>query len=175
MLKQLPIRKDYLLIAATIILFLLCYQLAFRKTLEAWQTNRQLKTQLAQAADLSYQPAYLQRKNHNLDKIIAFYKTDTAAFRSNSISAIASIAEKEQVKLSEVPVQNPLYRADEFTIQKLRFEGGFFPLIKVLDQLQALRDIGIIRSVAFKTTETRSATAPAKKLTLEVYLETVNR
>jgi hypothetical protein len=175
MLKQLPIKKDYLLIAATVLLLLLCYQLDFKKTLEAWQTNRQLKAELAQAADLSYQPAYLERKNNNLARIIARYKTDTAVFRSNSISTIASIAEKEQVKLSEVPLQNPLFRSGQFTIQKLSFEGGFFPLVKVLSQLQSLKDIGIVRSVDFKTTKTRSATAPPKKLTLEVYLETVNR
>jgi DNA polymerase III delta prime subunit len=174
MLNQLPIKKDYLLIAATIIFLLLCYQLAFKKTLEAWQTNKQLKAQIGRAADLSYQPAYVQRKNNNLNKIISLYKIDTTAFRSSIVSTIASIAEKEQVKLSEVPVQNPLYHTDHFIIQKLNFEGSFFALAKVLNRLQALKGIGIVRSADYKTTEVRSGSNPAKKLTLEVYLETVN-
>lgn len=174
MLNQLPIKKEYLLVAATALLLLICYQLAFKRTLEAWQTNRQLKAQLAQAADLSYQPAYLERKNNNLARIIDCYQADTAAFRSNSISTIASIAEKEQVKLSEVPVQNPLYHTDRFIIQKLNFEGNFFTLAKMLNQLQALKGIGIVRSADYKTTENRSGPGSARKLMLEVYLETVH-
>jgi hypothetical protein len=174
MINQLLIKKNYLLIAGTAIFLLLCYQLAFKKTLEAWQTNKQLQAKLAQAADLNYQPAYLERKNNNLGRIIDRYKTDTAAFRSNSISTIASIAEKEQVKLSEVPVQNPLFHSGQFTIQKLSFEGGFFALIKVVNQLQALKGIGMVRSVDFKTTETRSGSNLSKKLMVDVYLETAH-
>lgn len=172
MLKQIPIKKEYLLIAASVILLLLCYQLAFKKTLAAWQINKQLKAQLAQAADLSYQPAYLERKNKNLSKIINGYKTDTMAFRSNTISAIASIAEKEDVKLSEVPLQDPLYHTDRFIIQKLNFEGGFFALTKVLNQLQAASGIGGGRAATYRVTGLRSGADETKKLVLEVYLET---
>jgi hypothetical protein len=173
MLKQIPIKREYLLIAASIVLLLLCYQLAFKKTMEAWQINKELKAQISQAADLSFQPAYLERKNNNLSKIIALYKTDTVAFRSNTISAISSIAEKEDVKLSEVPLQDPLYHADQFIIQKLNFEGSFFALTKVLNQLQATSGIGVVRAATYKVTGTRSGVDDIKKLVLEVYLETV--
>lgn len=98
MLKQLPLKKEYLLIIATIVLLLLSYKLAFKATFEAWQINRALKTQLIQTNDLSYQPGYLERKNINLSKVINLYKADTVAFRNNSISNISVIAEKENVK-----------------------------------------------------------------------------
>lgn len=173
MLKQIPIKREYLLIAVSIVLLLLCYQLAFKKTIEAWQVNKQLKTQVAQAADLSYQPAYLERKNNNLSKIIALYKTDTIAFRSNTISVISSIAESENVKLSEVPLQDPIYHADQFIIQKLDFEGGFFALTKVLNQLQATNGVGVVRAATYKVTGTRSGVDDVRKLVLEVYLEAV--
>jgi hypothetical protein len=173
MLKQIPIKKEYLLIAAAIVLLLLSYQLAFKKTAEAWQVNKQLKAQVAQAADLSYEPAYLERKNNNLSKIIALYKTDTVTFRSNTISVISSIAEKENVKLSEVPLQDPIYHTDQFIIQKLNFEGSFFALTKVLNQLQATSGVGIVRAATYKVVGIRSGVDDVKKLVLEVYLETV--
>jgi hypothetical protein len=173
MLKQVPIKKEYLLIAAAIVLLLLCYQLAFKKTVAAWQIYKQLKAQIAQASDLSYQPAYLERKNSNLSKIIGRYKTDTVTFRSNTISAVSSIAEKENVKLSEVPLQDPIYHTDEFIIQKLNFEGGFFALTKVLNRLHATAGIGVVRSATYKVTNLRSGVLDTKKLVLEVYLETV--
>ena len=173
MLKQIPVKKEYLLIAASIILLLSCYELAFKKTIEAWQTGKQLKAQAAQAADLSYQPAYLERKNDNLSNIINRYKTDTVDFRSNLISTIASIAEKEDVKLSEVPIQDPLYHTDQFIIQKLKFEGDFFALTKMYGQLLATKGIGVPRSAVFKVLEIRSSTDNVKKLVMEVYLEAV--
>ena len=173
MLKQIPIKKEYLLIAASIVLLLLCYQLAFKKTAAAWQINKQLKAQIAQAADLSYQPAYLERKNNNLSKIISLYKTDTIAYRNNTISAISSIAEKENVKLSEVPLQDPLYHTDQFIIQKLNFEGDFFALTKVLNQLQTTSGIGIVRSATYKVMGIRPVNDEAKRLVLEVYLQIV--
>src|SRR4051812_19276275 len=136
MLKELPFKKQYLLIAGAIVLLLLSYQFAFKRTIEAWQINKNLKTQIAQSSDLSLQPAYLERKSNNLSKILNLYKTDTVAFRSNIISTISLIAEKEGVKLSDVPLQNALYRTDKYIIQKLSFEGGYFSLVKVLNALQ---------------------------------------
>jgi len=171
MLKRLLIKKEYLLILASIVLLWLSYKLAFKGTIEAWQNNRQLKTQLTRSTDLSYQPGYLERKNSNLDKILKLYKADTAAFRNNSINIISAIAEKESVKLSEVPMQDPFYHTDKFIIQKLGFEGDFFSLTKVLHQLQLTNDIGIIRSATYKMSGTNPTTQKDKKLVLEVCLE----
>jgi hypothetical protein len=173
MFQHIPVKKEYLMAAGTAILLLFCYQLAFKKTMDAWQINRQLKARVARAADLSYQPAYLERKNSNLARIVARYKTDTLAFRSSSINTIAAIAAQEQVKLSAVPVQTPFYHADQFSVQKLGFEGGFFALEKVLSQLQASNGIGMVRSADFKLVEVRAGSKPVRKLVLEVYLETV--
>ncbi|MFI5161956.1 MAG: hypothetical protein ACHQHN_11800 [Sphingobacteriales bacterium] len=173
-LDKLPIKKDYLLIAGSIFLLLIGYELAFKTTVDAWQTHKQLQAQLAQSTDLSYQPGYLERQNGNLDKIIALYKTDTTAFRSNSISAISLLAEKEQVKLNDVPVEDPVYHTARFTIQKLSFEGEFFNLLKFLGQLQKTSGIGIVRSVDFKIIGLHQGASDNKKLVLEIFLESVN-
>jgi hypothetical protein len=171
MLKQLPVKKEYLFIAAVIILLWLGYKLAFKQTLQAWQINRQLNAQLEQSANLSYQPGYLQRKNANLNKVINLYKADTATFRNNSISIISSIAEKENVKLSEVPPQDPFFNTDKFIVQKLSFEGDFFSLSQTLHDLQNVNGIGMIRSASYKLTGNGVNPNEVKKLVLEVYLE----
>ncbi|BAU54917.1 hypothetical protein [Mucilaginibacter gotjawali] len=173
MLKQLSIKREYLLVAASILLLIISYHLAFKKTIEAWQEHNRLNKELMQSAGVDLQPAYLNRKNHNIGQIINFYKTDTVAFRSSAISAIASIAEKENVKLSEVPTQDPIYHTDKFIIQKLDFEGDYFALTRMLNQLQATKGIGVCRSATFRVITTRTTVAEVKKLVLEVYLETV--
>jgi len=171
MLKQLLFKKEYLLVAASLILVLLCYQLAFKKTIEAWQLNKSLKTQLIQSTDVSYQPEYQERKNNNLEKIIKLYKVDTVDFRSNIISVISAIAAKENVKLIEVPTQELSYHTAHLIVQKLKLEGDYFSLIKALNLLQQTKGIGAVRATSFKETAPRSNNDMAKKLVVEVYLE----
>lgn len=173
-LDKLPIKKDYVLIAGSLLMLFIGYGLAFRPTITAWQMHKQLNQQLEQSSDLSYQPQALERENVNLTQILARYKIDTATFRSTSISAIALLAERNQVKLDEIPISDPLYRTENFSIQKLSFEGRFFDLLKFLVQLQQQTGIGIVRSINFKTIELRQSANSSKKLVLEVYLESIN-
>jgi hypothetical protein len=175
MLKQLPFKKEYLLAGAALVLLLVSYQLAFKKTIEAWQLNHSLKRQLAQGTDVSYQPQYQERKNANLGKIIDLYKVDTTEFRNNIINNISVIAEKESVKLTEVPTRDPLYHSAQFIIQKLDFEGDYFSLVKVLGKLKSKNGIGVIRGSIFKTTSGEPGNEKTKKLVLEIYLEIVNK
>jgi hypothetical protein len=171
MIKQLPFKKEYLLLAATMVLLLLSYQLAFKKTINAWQLNSSLKQQLTRSTDVSFQPGYQERKNANLDQIIHLYQVDTSEFRSSIISTIAEIAGKENVKLSEVPTGDPAYHTSQFIIQRLRFEGDYFLLEKVLNRLRSVPGVGIIRSAQFKSTKNEKT----KKLLLEVYFEILNK
>ena len=170
MFNKLPIEKEYLLIAATILLLVLCYQFAFKNTIAAWQTLVQLQQQVAHTNDLSVQPDYLKRKNLNLDKILDQYRVDTVEFRSNSISKIAIIAEKENVKLSEIPLSDPVFHTDKFIIQKFDLEGDYFSLTKALNSIRSTNGIGMIRSVTYKLVRGR-AIGDDKKLIAEVYLE----
>ncbi len=171
MFKQLPFKKEYLLVAGSVILVVISYQLAFKRTIEAWQLHGRLKKELELAAGVVNQPAYLERKNYNLGQIINLYKTDTTTFRSNTISAIASIAEKENVKLSEVPTQDPIYHSDSFLVEKLDFEGDFFALCKVFDRLESEKNIGVPRSALFKVVRFKPGEESSRKLVMEIYFE----
>src|SRR5665213_1775802 len=114
MLKELPFKKEYLFGASAIIALLISYQLAFKRTIEAWHIHTGLEKQLAQSSEVAYQPGYLERKDNKLDKIINLYKADTLDFRSNIIGVISSIAERENVKLTEVPTKDPQYHTGQF-------------------------------------------------------------
>ncbi|MBB6126362.1 hypothetical protein [Mucilaginibacter lappiensis] len=170
MLKWWPLKKDYLLMAATVMILLICYQFAFKSTIAAWNFNRQMKEQLQQAGDITYQPGYLDRKSKNQERILALYRSDTALFRSNTISAIAVLAEKNRVKLAEVPAQDLVYHTEVAIIQKLNFEGDFFALNGFLNQLESAERLGVVRAVEFKLAR-KEADPVAKKLVMGVYME----
>ncbi len=173
MLKKIPVKNEYLLIAATILLLFVSYQLAFKKTIEAWKLNSSLEKKLSQSNDIAIQPDYLERKNKNLDKLIGLYKADTTALRNNLINVVSLLADKENVKLSEVPMQDIANISDHYIIERLQFEGDYFSLMKLSDRLQQENDIGMIRSESLKVTEVNTSSSKVKKLGLEVMLEMV--
>jgi hypothetical protein len=67
-------------------------------------------------------------------------------------------------------LQDPLYHRDKFIIQKLDFEGSFFALTKVFNQLQATNGIGVVRAASYRVISLRSGNDDVKKLVLDVYL-----
>lgn len=151
------------------------YSLAFKKTLNAFQTHQQLKSKLSEVSDLSYQPDYLERKNKNLDLILKQYQSDSLALRGNTLSQISEIAEKEGVKLSEVPVQDPFYNTPNFIIERLDFEGDYFALLKTLNHLQSTKGIGIPRSEVWGSISKNNTPIDSKKLKLQILLEVSKR
>jgi len=173
MLDKIPLKKDYILGISALLLLVLSYEFAFKKTIEAWQINKKLKSELIQSADLGVQPAYIERKNNNLSKVLGLYKADTVAFRNNTINTISAIAEKENVKLSGVPLQDPLFYNEKFTVQKLSFSGRYFDLTKAFAQIEKTSGIGRIRSATYRILPPQQAGGPDKILSLELYFEIV--
>ena len=162
--------KKYGLVAGCLLLFLIGYQLAFKKTIEAWQLNSKLNKEIITASNLTYQPGYLERKSVNLDQILKGYKVDSTLFRSNVINTIALIAEKANAKMVQVPSPDPFLHTDRFIIQKLNFQGDYFVLIRLLQKLEATHDIGVVRTAVFHDTNDRKNVREGQ-LSLDVFLE----
>jgi len=170
MQKFLNIKKEYLLIGASLLILALSYQLAFTPTIEAWQLHNSLSKRLLQASDASYQPGYLERKNRNLDKILILFKADTLNFRSNILGRISGIAQDQGVKLTEVPTNDPNFHIAGFTFEKLSFEGDYFALVKTLNKLQQTKGIGQIRSVSINSINEHLFGYVTPKIIMEIYL-----
>jgi len=166
MLKQAIFNKERLFVVGIFLLLVIGYKLAFKKTIEAWQTNKALKDQQTMSSNLSYQPNYIRRKNANLDSLIGRYKVDTINFWNSNISTISLIAEKQHVALSEVPVQDPSFNTENVIIQRLTFEGDFFSITKTLNDLQKADKVGFVRSVTYRLDKREE-----EKLLADVYLE----
>jgi hypothetical protein len=171
MLKELKLKKEYLLVAASIAVLFICYQLAFKKTIAAWKVHHDLQKQITESGDVTTQPGYLVRKNFNLNNIINLFNADTINFRSNILSSISLLAERENVKLSEVPSQDPVYHTPQFIIQKLNFEGDYFALLKTLNRIESTRQIGMVRSAGIRSVKSSDYNSDKKKLVMEVYME----
>ncbi|MBS7565386.1 hypothetical protein KHS38_13320 [Mucilaginibacter sp. Bleaf8] len=170
-----PIRRSYLLAALVVVLLLLSIRFAFWRTFEAWQINRQLSVQLTKSSDVSYQPAFLERKNHNLDQTLNLFRGDTANYRSIILEKLSAIAETESVKIIDVPQGKETEAVDAlpYHIQNLTLEGSFFALTRFLHNAEHQMGIGRVRSAVYRSATVAKASGAEKRLTLLVYLEII--
>jgi len=163
------LNKKYGAIAGSLLALAICYELAFKVTLEAYGTNEDLKAQLSQSSGLSYQPGYLKRKARNLDVLLQRYQSDSSALRGNTIAGISRLAKRGNVRLSEVPVEDPAWHTEQYIIERLKFEGDFKSLVKTLSYLEASEGMGVSRSVIVKAA--KADDYANKKTAMEVLLE----
>lgn len=82
------------------------------------------------------------------------------------------MAEKENVKLSEVPTDNPELHKEKLIVEKLAFEGDYVPLLKTLNELEKTSGIGLVRSIDIKSVNHHSDEKSSKKLILTIQLVT---
>lgn len=170
MMEKLPVKHKWLFIAAALLLMWICYVFAFKKTIAAWQLNRELKARVAAAQDLSLQPAYLERKDANLKKLLNLYRADTLSFRNEKVNLIAAAAESVNARLSEVPNDEPAYHGNKWVIQRLDFQGSYFALTRLLDKVEHLPSVGVIRCAEYQLN--RNPTAQDKtQLSIRIYFE----
>lgn len=149
-MKAILSNTKYLFAAAVILMIFVCYRFAFQNTIDAWQLNKQLKTQASQSTNNSYNPGYLQRKQANLSHIINNYAVDTVAYRQIMSDKIALVAENCNVRLSNLPITHDITIKDgSYLQQQVLLSGDYYSLLNFLHELETIKGLGAIRSVKF--------------------------
>ncbi|MFD0766146.1 hypothetical protein ACFQZI_14880 [Mucilaginibacter lutimaris] len=152
----------------------ICYQLAIKNTLMAWQINRQFRTDLAASAGISAQPGYLVRKQKNLQGIVERYSADSNAFRSAVITGTALIANRRNIVVSTIPLQEPGLQTIRTAVERVNFTGGYFQLLQALRDMEDAKDLGLLRSVKFSLLRAPGQQT-AKTLEMSVYLQVIKK
>jgi len=172
-MKGLINNRNYWLVGGSLLLAFLCYRLAFKKTIEAWQENRRLNSQLLNVSDLSFQPGYLERKFKNLSAVADLYKVDSINYRSEMIAKVAGIAQQENVKVVNVPLPDEADNTQHLIRQKIEVKGVFYSLLKFYDQVEVRHEAGLVRSVIWKELPAPVNSKKDDQLLMELYLVTV--
>lgn len=163
------LKQRYISAAAAALLVVTCYQLAFKRTIEAWQLHKGLERQIQQSSDVSVPPGYLNRKDRNLDGLLNLYKPADNS-RDELINRVAEIAESEHLKVEEVPHPDTSAEGAGYVIQRLLFSGEYLAMLRTLQKLEQNKEVGMIRSLTLKTaraTESKNG----KDLSLEISFE----
>jgi hypothetical protein len=110
-MKISDVQKNKLLLPVAGIVIVLCWFLAFSKTFEAIQVNRQLTSQVATDNDISFNPAHTERKVAALNRILKSYKVNEAEWSNQLWMKASAIAMKHKVGI-DYTMTRPLAEPD---------------------------------------------------------------
>lgn len=158
------IQKNKLLLPLLGVGLLLSWYLAFSKTFDVVMIHRKLNVDSARENDVSFNPAYVQRKQAALDRILKEYQvredwSELLWMRGSEIAA------KQNVGI-EYTAEKPLAESDSTTIgkvQSLHFYGSFVQLVKLIDTLEKSSGIGKISAMRITAPKQEALNDDAKR------------
>lgn len=130
-------RKNKLLAFGIIVLLLLSYTLAMKKTITLKQKSNQLRYQAKQSNDLPKKLEILKDKNRYYDSIIGTMDINDSSLQNNLIRLINTEAKKHQVKVMDFnqPHQYQTGESNEFTY-RFELSGNFSNILKVVYEIE---------------------------------------
>ncbi|TDQ11576.1 hypothetical protein [Pedobacter metabolipauper] len=145
------IQKNKMLLPVFVIGLLLCWFLAVNKTVDAISLNHKLNNEQQEENDLSFNPAYIQRKSAALDQILKSYQVgdqwnDQLWMQSSAIAAKQNVA-------VDFTLNKPPAEVDTTSVgsnQSLFFYGNYVQLAKLIDTLERTPGIGKIAALQVK-------------------------
>ncbi|OOQ58324.1 hypothetical protein [Mucilaginibacter pedocola] len=141
--------RKYWITAGTLLVLLLCYQLAFKKTIAASQLYSRLSQQVTANDGLSLQPAFLERQYQTITALASSYHVDTANYRTQLLSKLAPLADSCHITLINIPKSNT--SADgRITRQQIGAKGDFFSLLRFYALAEKQKGTGMASSVSWK-------------------------
>ena len=145
--------KNYLLAGICLVLVLLCWQLAFKKTFAAVALNHELELKDQDKSAMAYNPNYLEQKHKVLGQLLSRYTVDSVAWKNDFWLAISRISELNRVNVEYNPGKLKLLgdSSDVTARQNISFEGDYGNLVRLLDSLEKTKGIGLISSLGFRT------------------------
>ena len=173
MLKSFFNNRKYWAIAGSVILLIICYELSFNITVQAYRNNQNLKSKSLSIVDLSIQPGAIDKRLKSLNQLLDRYRSDSISIRAHNLTLISVVAKKYNVQLAEVSADDPLYHNEQFILERLNFTGTYFALLGTLNSLAVIPGIGIIRSVSITVPRKNQLKDTEGKIAMELFLECV--
>lgn len=158
MLKQLTYRKkNKLLIAIAIILFILSWKFAFKKTYDAFVLHQEFSVKAQDDNLLAFNPAYITEKSNILNKLLGKYTIDSAQWQNTFWLKASGAVSSADVKVIYQPEQKHVGDSTSaLARQAISFEGNFKNLVLILDSLSKTTELGYLTAAQLRKVEQRS-------------------
>lgn len=145
-------QKYKALLPAAGIGLLICWYCSFSRTVEAVQRNHQLQAAAADHSDISFNPAYSERKRKALSEILKSYRVSDAEWSNELWMKASSMAARQDIHIAYARAAAPA-ATDTITAGKketLYGYGGYLQLVRLLDTLEKTPHIGRISGLQIR-------------------------
>jgi len=177
MWKQLSYKKkNRLLLTSALFILVLSWFSVFQKTLDAVSLNWRLKDQIAGSGSLAESPAYTSERLGAINAAYDLFKADSADWRNelwNHVSNMAS-SDKYQLVYSSEEVKGAM-KDSLILSQNILLKGEFKDLIRLLDSVENIREIGYISSLKLFKPERSSLQENSPFVSMEIQFRAVPR
>jgi len=148
--------RNRLLLIAWVLILLLSWPLALKKTWEEIDLNKELKGK-GEEILLSYNPNHLKEKEEVLESLLTRYTLDSAEWKNEFWMKVSGAASRSRVSVNYNPDVRSLMPAADSAImnQRISFEGDYRNLVLLMDTLEKTQGVGFLRSASFKKVKSR--------------------
>jgi hypothetical protein len=169
--------KNKLLIFGMILLLLLSWNLALKKTYEAILLNRQLSKANQEANNLSSNPEYLKRKAVALTHILNRYQVDSSEWKNGFWLNVSAVVANRGLEVIYQPEKNSLVRDSASTElkQSIQFRGEFKGLVQLLDSMERSKGLGKIVSARFEKEKRDFSETATEKIILKTDFRAIQK
>ena len=163
-------KKFLCLIAGTIVLVVIAYQFAIKKSIQLSQQNRALKKQVHMIQNAPEKLKALRERNAYYDAFIVETEDRTSNKRNDLMAASSDYCVKNNISIREVPTP-VVEKVNDYIIETNRFtlKGKFKNLLQYVHYLEREENHGAIRSVRFYAH--KPPREQEKELLLDVYIQ----
>jgi hypothetical protein len=164
--------KNKYLIAGGAFFLIIAYILAFNKTLELYLFNKAQKAKLIHAKEAPEKRRLMEIKSNALKEKLSSYFADSLKDQGHLLEVVSIFCSKNNLLLQELPNEE-FYEDKEFIIgtTKLKVEGHFTDLLKLLYLLEQKEAVGRVTSSSFDMIYDNKR--KKKVLVLTMYIQTL--
>ncbi|WP_276090984.1 hypothetical protein [Pedobacter sp. JY14-1] len=130
---------------------LVCWQLAFKKTWAAYGLYRQLTAAAAPSAELGISPGYTARRTQAMEQLYNRFEIDSAFWKGQLWNACATLGPVQGLQVKAFPgwerdslAGRPVLR------QHIELSGAYFKLLAMQRQLDTAARIGRITTLIYR-------------------------
>ena len=175
MLERLSYKhKNYLLVAGLLILGVVVWKSAIRKTLDVRAECENLQIQLAKSQDAPAQLAFFRQRLSDLDALVGKGGAEASLAQQELLERVSDYCTEHRMTLKAFPESHE-YTENEYAIvtNKVEVEGDFVDLVKLVYELEQKYTAARISSTQFyskKNLKTKKV-----KLYALIYFQNIKR
>lgn len=136
--------KNKMLLALAVVLFVICWRLAFAKTVAEVNRNRNLTKTFSMADVQDDQTQQLQKKGKLLDTLVRHYSMDSLAFEDNFLPDIITAIEGLPVSLSFDEGKQPQEESYNVLQKEVVLRGRYSNIVEAIRAFEKLYFVGSI-------------------------------